>query len=437
MSYEQICAELIKTAVGTMTNSIIEKAVGFLIDGIIPPDQTMANVDQHVRQLVMVHFKAGQDWLEDAEHAPADQQRRAIEQALGEFRKAARLDLVDYPLASAKGHFYVAACYILLGQADNAYSAGQKAYQAAVNIKSVDDKERGRWLGGKPLPEAQRRELEDFLRPLPAFLQQLRNPTLPPPRPPQITPPVSPPPPPPPRSSHQVTSSHLMTGGKIAFDWVTIPAGEFTMGSNDNDREKPIHKVYLAEYQIARVPVTNEQWGMFLQDSGYNWAKRNELWKNGLPRGKEKHPVVWVNWHDSMAFCKWAGVRLPTEAEWEKAARGTDGRKWPWGNNEPTVSLCNFNKNVGDTTPVGNYPSGKSPNGCLDMAGNVWEWCSTAYQAYPYKAGDGREDVTITNNSKVFRGGSWSDNDFNSRAAFRNYYTATFNFSFLGFRCAQ
>lgn len=92
MSYEQICAELIKTAVGTMTNSLIEKAVGFLIDGIIPPDQTLANVDQHVCQLVMVHFKAGQDWLEDAERAPTDRQRQAIEHALSEFRKAARLE---------------------------------------------------------------------------------------------------------------------------------------------------------------------------------------------------------------------------------------------------------------------------------------------------------------------------------------------------------
>jgi len=243
----------------------------------------------------------------------------------------------------------------------------------------------------------------------------------PPPPPPIITPPTVIPPRP-----------------KIEFDWVTIPAGEFTMGSNDyDDSEKPVHKVYLPEYQIARVPITNEQWSIFLQDSGYQCAaNRNQLWQNGLPRGKEKHPVVYVTWHDCMAFCQWAGVRLPTEAEWEKAARGTDGRKWPWGNNEPTVSLCNFNQNVDDTTPVGNYPLGKSPYGCLDMAGNVWEWCSSEYKAYPYKAGDGREDL-LSNSNKILRGGSWYDDGDDTRVMVRTGDETIYWDDLIGTRCVR
>jgi len=222
---------------------------------------------------------------------------------------------------------------------------------------------------------------------------------------------------------------------KIAFDWVTIPAGEFIMGSNDYDDEMPIHKVYLPEYQITRVPVTNEQWGIFLQDTHYEWENQDKLWKNGLPRGKEKHPVVCVTWHDVMAFCQWAAVRLPTEAEWEKAARGTDERKWPWGNNEPTANLCNFNANIGDTTPVDNYPAGKSPFECLDMAGNVWEWCSSAYQPYSDIVNDRRKDVNIIDNLKVLRGGGCSTYSSFTRVTSRYKYETTVWNRNIGCRC--
>src|SRR5690606_17447059 len=128
------------------------------------------------------------------------------------------------------------------------------------------------------------------------------------------------------------------------------------------------------------------------------------------------HPVVNVTWHDALAFCQWAGVRLPTEAEWEKAARGTDGRIWPWGGNEPTDKLCNFNMNVGDTTPVGAYPAGASPYGCLDMAGNVWEWTISLWgkdankpdYGYPYDPNDGREAPDAPDAvRRTLRGGSW------------------------------
>ncbi len=232
-----------------------------------------------------------------------------------------------------------------------------------------------------------------------------------------------------------IYSRQMMEFKEKTFDWVTIPAGEFTMGSNEYDKEEPIHKVYLPEYKIARVPVTNEQWGLFLQDSGYHWVKRYELWSSGLPRGKEKHPVVNVNWHDALTFCQWAGVRLPTEAEWEKAARGTDGRKYPWGNDELTKELANYyDSGIKDTTPVGNYPKGASPYGLLDMAGNVWEWCSSEYKPYPYKADDGRENLIRTDILRVVRGGSWSDYAGIVCACDRNWLNAPDAYDNLGFR---
>jgi len=243
---------------------------------------------------------------------------------------------------------------------------------------------------------------------------------------------------------------------KILFDWVTIPAGKFTMGSNDYDDEKPIHEVDLPEYQIACVPVTNEQWVIFLKESGYQWANQDKwvewIHKNkygetanvpagreplAIPPGKEKHPVVYVTWHDAIAFCEWVGVRLPTEAEWEKAARGADGRKYPWGNEKPTPQICNFSDSGLEeyTTLVGSYPNGKSPYGCLDMAGNVWEWCSSGYKPYPYKADDGREDLTSRSDKRVLRGGSWDNDAYYVRACNRDFSEPNMWGSDLGFRC--
>ena len=148
------------------------------------------------------------------------------------------------------------------------------------------------------------------------------------------------------------------------------------------------------------MPVTVAQFRMFVEATAYtttaeargsawNWTGKWEEVKGANwahPRGpdsdvkqKADHPVTCVSWHDAMAFCNWAGVRLPTEAEWEKAARGTDGRIWPWGNQKPNKELCNFNMDVGDTTAVGSYPKGASPYGVLDAAGNVWEWTSSLW----------------------------------------------------------
>jgi serine/threonine-protein kinase len=204
----------------------------------------------------------------------------------------------------------------------------------------------------------------------------------------------------------------------ISFDWVEIPAGSFLMGSDRKkdgrayDNELPQHTVTLPAYRIARTPVTNAQYRVFVQATGRHAPQH---WKEGrIPEGKEDHPVVYVSWQDAVAFCRWASeatgatIRLPTEAEWEKAARGTDGRIYPWGNDKPTAEHCNFSRNVGDTTPVGSYPKGASPYGVLDVAGNVWEWTNSLFRRYPYDPTDGRED-SYSEERRTVRGGSFHD----------------------------
>jgi len=208
------------------------------------------------------------------------------------------------------------------------------------------------------------------------------------------------------------------------------------MGSTGADKmawhdEKPQHQVYLPEYRISLTPVTNRQYQQFVEATGHRVP---DHWKYGrIPSGKADHPVVEITWHDALAFCTWAEVRLPTEAEWEKAARGTDGRIWPWGNNAPTDKLCNFDGNVGDTTSVGHYPEGKSFYGCLDMAGNVWEWTSTLYKGYPYKSDDGREDAKAIG-TRVLRGGAFNNYENLVRCAGRDNGDPTNRHFNIGFR---
>lgn len=179
----------------------------------------------------------------------------------------------------------------------------------------------------------------------------------------------------------------------ILFEWCHVPAGDFLMGSNDqHSDEKPQHTVNLPDFYIAKTPVTNTQYKRFVDEQGYQAPSH---WQQGqIPKDKEHHPVVNVSWRDDAAFCAWANVQLPSEAQWEKAARGTDGRLYPWGNQPPTEQLCNFSgSQIGDTTPVNNYPDGASPYGCLDMAGNVREWTSSLYHDYPYKSTYERENL--------------------------------------------
>ncbi|MCB0159906.1 MAG: SUMF1/EgtB/PvdO family nonheme iron enzyme, partial [Caldilineaceae bacterium] len=222
----------------------------------------------------------------------------------------------------------------------------------------------------------------------------------------------------------------------LDFDWVTIPAGAFLMGSDkerDGDAygdELPQRSVYVSEYAIARVPVTVAQFDRFVQATGYRTTAETEgsayvyaagkcEWVNGAnwahPRGpdsdvrnKQDHPVTCVSWDDAVAFCTWAGVRLPTEAEWEKAARGTDGRIYPWGDEPPTAQRCNFAMNVKDTTPVGAYRDGASLYGLLDCAGNVWEWTADWFDAAYYKNAPDRDPLgPDLGSARTLRGGSW------------------------------
>lgn len=245
-------------------------------------------------------------------------------------------------------------------------------------------------------------------------------------------------------------------------EWITIPEGEFWMGSKTGDsNEKPVHRLFLPEYRISRVPVTNAQYAIYVQDAK---ASPPSHWRGGdVPKGLENHPVVNVNWHDAMAYCHWLGgkinqpVSLPSEAEWEKAARGGSPlpmgeepgvRAYPWGNDWKELH-CNSNElGLGETTPVGLFLNGASPYGLLDMSGNVWEWTRSIYGRwdskksthvdeckYPYTASDGREDVTKSDEfSRVLRGGAFSYSVGHVRCASRDWYYPDHRNRYRGFR---
>jgi formylglycine-generating enzyme required for sulfatase activity len=203
---------------------------------------------------------------------------------------------------------------------------------------------------------------------------------------------------------------------QTGIEWVEIPAGEFLYGDNKKMQRIP------QPFMIGKYPVTQAQYKKFLDENpGYptpsDWDQKKRIY----PTGKEHHPVVNVSWNDAQAFCQWANCRLPTEEEWERAARGTDGRIYPWGNEEPDPSRANFNQNIKDTTPVGKYsPRGDSPGGCADMAGNVWEWTASKYDANRY----------------VLRGGSWINDANILRVAYRYSVDPSGRYNSIGFRCA-
>ena len=242
---------------------------------------------------------------------------------------------------------------------------------------------------------------------------------------------VSPPPEPMPYEKPAPASPDIVLPNlNFRLELVRIPAGPFTMGGDGQYDGKPIHEVTLPEYLIGKYPVINQQYAIFAQA-----AKR----KFDMPRGKEQHPVVNVTWKDALAFCEWLSqasnrkVVLPSEAEWEKAARSADARPYPWGSAAPDKSLCNFNTNEEGTTPVGQCsPKGDSPFGCADMAGNVWQWTRSEKRDYPYRSDDGCESLE-GDKVRVVRGGSWAYDIGIVRSATRSR-SDNLRLGYLGFR---
>ena len=222
-------------------------------------------------------------------------------------------------------------------------------------------------------------------------------------------------------------------------EWLTISASEFWMGSEKGGSdERPVHRVYVAEFKTARVPITNAQYLLYVQATG---ATPPEHWRDGQPpRGQVSHPVVYVSWHDALKYCEWLSkvtgkpVRLPTEAEWEKAARGDqDKRAYPWGDDFDPARCNSSESGIGGTSPVGIYPTGASPYGALDMAGNVWEWCQSKKDAYPYSSEDGREELE-GDAGRVVRGGSWLNYQDVARCACRSVGPPDYRYDIFGFR---
>jgi formylglycine-generating enzyme required for sulfatase activity len=204
---------------------------------------------------------------------------------------------------------------------------------------------------------------------------------------------------------------NVWTNPQDGKEMIHIPAGDFLYG----DEKK---KIELPEFWIDRTPVTNAEYARFVAATGHKPPKH---WKGkSPPKEIADHPVTYVSWHDAVAYAGWAGKRLPTEEEWEKAARGTDGREYPWGDWEE--DRCNTKEaGVGGTTPVGRYsPDGDSPFGCVDMVGNVWEWT-----------------VIEEGDRRVVRGGSWLDDRDFARCAARYWFAPYRSDASGGFRCVS
>ncbi len=237
-------------------------------------------------------------------------------------------------------------------------------------------------------------------------------------------------------------------------DMAVIPAGAFTMGRDDGPAdERPAHQVTLPAFRIDRLPVTNQQFAAFLKAAGpltAGGARRYDSndadarihqaadghWR--ADAGYEQHPAVEVSWLGAHDYCAWRNARLPTEAEWEKAARGTDARRYPWGHAAPDATRARHAAAFNATATVTAHPAGASPYGVLDMAGNAWEWVSSAYRPYPWRADDSREDPAPGPVRGTRGGGHDSPPDEitttqRGRNLSRNPHAGHHN---IGFRCA-
>ncbi len=221
---------------------------------------------------------------------------------------------------------------------------------------------------------------------------------------------------------------------------VLVPAGEFTMGSAKGDAdEQPVRQVYLDAFYMDKHQLSVREYAKFLEATSHVAPPDWEIMSKSM---HQKRPVINVDWADADAYCKWANKRLPTEAEWEKAARGTDGRIYPWGNELPTQFHANMKKEVWNNhvvlTPVGMFEDGKSPYGIYDMAGNVWEWVSDWYASNYYATGSVRNPIGPPRGDyKVVRGGSWGSGPKDLRSTDREIHLPSFQGFGTGFRCAK
>lgn len=235
-------------------------------------------------------------------------------------------------------------------------------------------------------------------------------------------------------------------------EMIVIPAGEFIMGSDTGpEDERPAHRVTLPAFRIDRLPVTNAEFAAFLNAKGpgtaVRWYDHDDADARIRLRGGrwvsdaayENHPAVEPTWAGAREYCAWRGKRLPTEAEWEKAARGTDGRRYPWGHEAADRTRAQFAAGWNATASADGFPAGASPYGVLDLAGNTWEWVSSLYRSYPYRPDDGREDLAASGVRGTRGGGHDSSADEitttqRGRTLSRNPRAGHHN---IGFRCAQ
>ena len=251
------------------------------------------------------------------------------------------------------------------------------------------------------------------------------------------------------------------TPGNTEHYMVAVPAGAFKMGSHSGRRnERPVHSIFLSSFYMDMFEVTNAQFVAFLNDLGKNADRKgNPLLRTGSfnaqieregMRFKVKsayrhidphdHPVIQVSWYGARAYCEWAGLRLPTEAEWEKAARGTNGQTYPWGE-DLKRGWANSNEDTEDfpsTAPVGYFSEGVSPYGVHDTAGNVSEWVQDRYaEDYYYRSPKRHPEGPASGLHRVHRGGSWKENLKNSRVSVRHELGPTLSTGAIGFRCAK
>lgn len=269
------------------------------------------------------------------------------------------------------------------------------------------------------------------------------------------------------RGMQRFDAVHWFLPNDKDLGFVFVPAGTFWMGSNElSEDENPLHEIILPDYWISRYPTTVGQYGVFAKECG----------ETRIPLARENHPMVHVSWEDAIRYCEWLNgkligfakerkrnsdhfrgleadqlrVILPSEAEWEKAARGTDGRIYPWGDDFDPQKLNIDETRIGTTSPVGSFPAGVSPYGIHDMAGNVWEWTRSIrgewddekgelihQYHYPYVPDDGREELRKTIEfMRIIRGGSFAHDRSDTPCAYRGWDQISLRSETIGFRVA-